>query len=337
MRVAGLRLASHRDVKPAVAILTLLLGFSIAFAGGNGAVARKETAKTYHLYHPTPSQRGTVLLFHGFSNTTAMWRAEAEALFKDGYDVLVAALPGHGFVDKNGKEDVSRVPRAHEAAKYQKFASAMFDQAKQRSNAVHVVGFSVGGAHALEVALTRHAEETAGGRKVLRSLVVVNPYLSPPPAKLGPFHLDIDRVAALADRLTFGLASRLLGKRPYVFHNAVRRAAAGSLDVGLTHVSYGHIFGIGRLGDAVEARAKAWQRGNGGQLLPATVVITRRDPTASPKASARVAAQIGAEVELVDSDRHNLVTEESNPDSATRMQVRRALQRTLAAGLAADR
>ena len=315
--------------------LAFLLFTSLAFAGG-GHVARKATAKPYDLFHEKPSQLGTVLMFHGFSNSTAMWRAEAENLFRLGYDVKVAALPGHGFVDKAGNEDVSRVPLAHESAKYQKFASAMFDLARQRSNKVHVVGFSVGGAHAIELALTKQDVVDGDGKKVLRSVVAINPYLSPPPMKLGPFRIDADHAVAVADKLTFGLASRWLQKRAYRFDAAIKRQRNGSLDVGLTQVTYGNVFGIGRLGDAEQARAAGFRRPVDGSL-PSFVVITKNDPTASPVASAELARQIGAEPVVVDSNLHNLITEEANPDPVTRDQVRTTIERAVAAGVAAER
>ena len=317
-------------------VLGVILGPALAFAGG-GNVARKTTAKPFELYHPAPSKKGTVLLFHGFSNSTAMWKDEAQHLFEQGFDVMVAALPGHGFVDKQGNEDVSRVPKAHESAKYQKFASAMFDLAAKRSGMVHVAGLSVGGTHALEVALSKQDVRDEQGRKVLRSLVAINPYLSPTPKKVGPFQIDLDRAAWLADRATFGRASARLTKMPYVFEAAKLRAAHGSADVGLTEVDYGTLYSIGRFGDAVQARAKAWHIEPKDQRLPATIVITERDPTASPVASAQIAERIGAAKVVVRSKLHNLVTKETNPSARDRALVREALVRTFEAGLAAAR
>ncbi len=323
-----------REFLTVIFAVTLVSG--LAFAGG-GNVARKATAKPFELYHPTASKKGTVLLFHGFSNSSAMWKDEAQYLFEQGFDVMVAALPGHGFVDSHGNEDVSRVPQAHESAKYQKFASAMFHLAAKRSGRVHVAGFSVGGTHALEVALSKQDVRDKSGRKVLRSLVAINPYLSPPAKKLGPFKVDLDRAAWLADKLTFGRASARLATMPYVFDAAKLRAAHGSLDVGFTQVDYGKIYGIGRLGDAVQARAKAWRIEPESQRLPATIIITEQDPTASPVASAKIAEQIGAEKVMVRSKLHNLVTKESNPVDKDRATLREALMRTFEAGLAAHR
>ena len=303
---------------------------SLAHAGGGG-LARKADGKMIRLFHPTPSKKGTILMFHGYSDGPKQWAEEAAYRHAQGYDVIVAALPGHGFVDTAGNEDLSRLPGAHEAQRYTKFSQAMFELAKARSEKVHVVGFSIGGAHALEVALTEDRSLGHDGRPVLRSAVAINPYLGPTPEKLGPLSIDKDRLAAIGDRLSFGLVGKLLAKKPFVFTRALAKANAGETDYGFTKATYGNVFAIGRFGDEVRARAQEMVA-RGGSTLPTYVVVSEKDPTANPKKGLALAKQIGAKAVVLPLAIHNPFSPDTNPDAMTRWQVRNTISKALREG-----
>lgn len=293
---------------------------------------RLKSAKPIQLFHPQPSPKGTILMFHGFSAGPTQWSAEARARFKQGYDVIVAALPGHGFVDEHGRQDVSRLPTASQGDRYAKFARAMFERARSRSGKVHVIGFSVGGTHALEVALANLEVMDKTGRPVVRSMVAINPYLSPTPTKLAGMSIDQDAAVRVADKMSFGLVRKMLPKRDYVFKAAIEKQRAGELDVGFTQVNYGHLFAIGRFGDSVEARARELQKRGARLGRPAYVIVTDEDPTADPKVGLRVASEIGAQHMVLRSKEHNpfaLRLTMSSADLSQRLAVHKAISRAL--------
>jgi len=319
-------------------VLCASLALGLPVQAGGGGVARKPVAKPIRLLHPSPSPKGTILMFHGFSSGPSQWSGEARHRYKEGYDVIVAALPGHGFVDKAGREDLSRLPTASQADRYTKFARAMFDQARARSGKVHVVGFSVGGAHALEVALANRELRGKDGEAVVRSVVAVNPYLSPSKRKILGIPYDPDAVVRVADKMTFGLVRKLLPKREYLFDGAIRKQRAGEPDVGFTRTHLGQVFAIGRFGDQVEARAKAVSK-TGGLGRPAFIVISEKDPTADPKSGLRLADQIGAEKLVLPTDKHNPFhwsTANEPAEMKLRAEVHGTISKALRAGAAME-
>lgn len=240
-------------------------------------------------------------MFHGYSQTPQYWAAEARSRYEEGYDVMATSLPGHGFIDENGEADTSRVPSAQQADRYTKYAKAMFDKARSRSDKVHVIGFSVGGAHALEVALSQADTLGKDGKNVLRSAVAINPNIATTPRKVGPFDLDVDRAVKLADLVTFGAVGKALARVPYTFPLRELEQRAGR-PVGFTKVSVNNLLGIMRFGDSVQDRADARQAP---MKQPVYVVVSERDPTANPKKGLQLARSIGARTVVLPISVHN--------------------------------
>jgi pimeloyl-ACP methyl ester carboxylesterase len=307
-------------------VLLALLAAPVAFAGG-GDVHRLAPAKPIELLHATPSSRGTILMFHGYSCTPKQWEHEAQARFAEGYDVMVAALPGHAFVDRNGVESHERLPAATQADHYEKFAQAMFDLANARSSGhVHVVGFSVGGAHALEVALRHKDDRAADGKPVVGAAVALNPYLGHSLMGPGPIKVDFAELVSRADTMTGGrLAKHVLAKMSTPFGS---KTATPEDPNGLTSASLGNVLAIGRFGDHVAERAKDGPVG----AMPLYAIVSEHDPLANPAKTIELAQSVGGHVVRVPSHIHNLLSPTINTDEASRKVVHDVISRALADG-----
>jgi carboxylesterase len=152
-----------------------------------GAIARADAA--YHARHPTGPQgiaegaegftlRGASgraqLLLHGSGDTPQTLRYLADRLHAAGYTVHAPLLPGHGRAPSE-LLDVR-------AADYRAAADAALDTLRRDSSWIGVVGLSMGGA--LAAPLAAEASD-------VRALVLLAPYLEPPPlvrwiARLAP-------------------------------------------------------------------------------------------------------------------------------------------------------
>jgi carboxylesterase len=102
------------------------------------------------------------LILHGFTGTPASMRPLADALASAGYAVELPLLPGHGTT-----------PLDLATRRFADFAAAVgesFSILSSRCDAVVVIGLSMGGSLALDLA-TRHDE--------LAGVVVINPFAEP--------------------------------------------------------------------------------------------------------------------------------------------------------------
>jgi carboxylesterase len=106
-----------------------------------------------------------VLLLHGSGDSPQTLRHLGERLHAVGYTVLAPLLPGHG----RSPLDFSRVS----AAAYHRAADEALDELRARSSWIAVAGLSMGGALAAQL-----AAEAAD----VRALLLLAPYLIPPPA-----------------------------------------------------------------------------------------------------------------------------------------------------------
>jgi carboxylesterase len=145
-----------------------------------------------------------LLLLHGSGDTPQTLRFLAGRLHAAGYTVHVPLLPGHG-----------RAPSAFlavHAADYRAAADAALDLLRREASWIGVVGLSMGGALAVPL---------AAGAGDVRALVLLAPYLEPPPlvrwiARLGPVwgplvpFLDGRGEGSVHDTAS-GLASRAYG------------------------------------------------------------------------------------------------------------------------------
>ena len=297
---------------PSIALVSLFVP-ALAFGGG-GDLHRVADGKPITLFHDRPSPRGTILMFHGYSGTPKQWEAEAKARYAEGYDAIVAALPGHAFVDRRGNASNARLPKAAESDHYVKFAKGMFELANARSGGkVHVVGLSVGGAHALEVGLAERDLEAADGKPVVRSVVAVSPYLGITPMGPGPFKFDVSETLSNLDHLTFGLHGKGLSKVNHELGSIAARQKTEPQTIGLRAANLGALLAIGRFGDEVVARGKQASVAR----RPYYAIVSEKDPTANPVKTAKLAKQIGATLVTVPGAVHNLISpyENTNPQS----------------------
>ena len=103
------------------------------------------------------------LILHGFTGSPASMRPLADAVAKAGFSVELPLLPGHGTTP----EDLA-------GRTFDEFATAVesaYGELARRSDAVVVMGLSMGGTLALNLA-TNHVE--------LSGLVLINPFAEPP-------------------------------------------------------------------------------------------------------------------------------------------------------------
>jgi pimeloyl-ACP methyl ester carboxylesterase len=308
--------------------LFVLVAPLVAYAGG-GNLHRVADGKPITLFHDKPSPRGTILMFHGYSGTPKQWEAEAQARHAEGYDVIVAALPGHAFVDKAGQASNARLPKAAEASHYVKFASGMFELANARSGGkVHVVGLSVGGAHALEVGLAQLDRRAADGRPIVRSVVAVSPYLGITPMGPGPIKVDVSETLSNVDHMTFGLLGKALSNVNHPFGSIAAREKTEPQMIGLRSANLGALLAIGRFGDEVMARGKT-ARVDG---RPFYAIVSEKDPTANPVKTAKLAKRIGATLVTVPGDVHNLISPYENPNAASFALVHDTITKALREG-----
>jgi len=197
----------------------MIPGLLAALAVGAGAVWRalagRRVERAYRAGHPATAQgivigaesftlEGTndhaLLLLHGSGDTPQTLRYLAERLNAAGYTVHAPLLPGHG-----------RSPRAFtsvSAAGYLAAAREAMDDLHARSPWVGVVGLSMGGAIAAQL---------AASSPDVRVLVLLAPYLTPP--------VDVQWVARLSP--LWGLVQpQLAGRGERSVHDPEARDAS---------------------------------------------------------------------------------------------------------------
>jgi len=143
-----------------------------------------------------------LLLLHGSGDTPQTLRYLADRLNAQGYEVRAPLLPGHG----RGLRDFALVT----AEEYLRCAREELERLQASSPWVGVVGLSMGGALAARLAAEQHD---------VRALVLLAPYLTPPPS--------IALVARTAPWLALTVPY-LRGRGDASVHDPVARAASFS-------------------------------------------------------------------------------------------------------------
>jgi pimeloyl-ACP methyl ester carboxylesterase len=299
-------------------------------------VTRKPSAKSYALVHPERSQKGVVVMLHGFSEQPGQMRFVADRLYGEGYDVVAPALIGHGLVNKDGSQNVELVPKSAHPEEYAKFGDRVYASVTKHWDKVHLVGLSGGGMTSLGIA-ERHGQElNAKGERIIQDVVAVSPYLAPSPIrlKLGPVNLKVPHyypVVRLADRLTDGWVGRQLDKKPFLMKAQRDKALAGRDDYGFYLPSKGQAYALTRAGGQV-LKDGAKLKGT-----PVQFIISEADTTANPASSKKLARKIGGKVvDFPESEHvvHAMISPNDNPDFRSVEKVADRISNALAGHMA---
>ena len=198
-----------------------------------------------------------VLLLHGFGDTPQTLSLLARRLHKGGYGVLVPLLPGHG-------RTMEAFTRSR-ASEWIDAARNSLLEMRDRSNAVSVVGLSMGGA--LAVLLAAEFRD-------IPALILIAPYLGMP---------RLLRIAAATHWLWGGLAGELNGKNPRSIHDPIERERS---------LAYGAVTGraLYELSRVMNRARKALPA----VTAPTLVVQSREDPRISPAVAEFALNELGA-------------------------------------------
>ncbi|WP_158971020.1 carboxylesterase [Paraglaciecola sp. L3A3] len=111
------------------------------------AVLRNDGNAPFIMHHNKVTPK-VVVLFHGLSDSPFYLKSIAKGLYKQGYNVVVALLPGHG------KKDANLDMQDYELAnRWRQHVSDIMQMSKPLGQQVVIGGFSTGGALATEYAL----------------------------------------------------------------------------------------------------------------------------------------------------------------------------------------
>jgi carboxylesterase len=198
-----------------------------------------------------------VLLLHGFGDTPQTLSVLARRLHKAGYSVLVPLLPGHG-------RTMAAFTRSR-ADEWIDAARSSLLEMRERSDAVSVVGLSMGGA--LGVLLAAEVRD-------ISALILIAPYLGMP---------RLLRVAAAMHWLWGGLAGELNGRNPRSIHDPIEREK---------NLAYGAVTGraLFELSKVMNRARKALPSVS----TPTLIVQSREDPRISPDVAEFVLKELGS-------------------------------------------
>ena len=100
-------------------------------------------------------RRGAVVMLHGFSGCPQQYFTLAQLIAASGFDVLLPVHPGHGRLDLEDREDLDQLPQVDdETNRYAEHAKRMNQIMAASPGDKVIVGFSLGGATALQADLT---------------------------------------------------------------------------------------------------------------------------------------------------------------------------------------
>ncbi|MDP5131066.1 MAG: lysophospholipase [Paraglaciecola sp.] len=116
---------------------------------------RNDGNAPYILHHGKPTGK-VIVLFHGLSDSPFFLRSVAEAFYGEGYNVVVALLPGHGLLDA---DKIMEDPEL--ANRWRKHVADVIALADGLAENTFIGGFSTGGALATEYTLL-HPEKLQG-------------------------------------------------------------------------------------------------------------------------------------------------------------------------------
>jgi pimeloyl-ACP methyl ester carboxylesterase len=103
---------------------------------------RNEKCRSKFFFHPHPTSK-VFIFFHGFTAGPYQFEPLGEALFQEGYNVLVPLQPGHGVAGEWNGENPP--PLSEDPQVYQQFVLEWLQQAKPLGKQLIVGGYSTGG------------------------------------------------------------------------------------------------------------------------------------------------------------------------------------------------
>jgi pimeloyl-ACP methyl ester carboxylesterase len=214
-----------------------------------GALSLQPECRSFFVPAEKQPARGMVMLLHGFSAGTWQYDEYAQRFAKQGYDVYVPRLEGHGHARADGTGDVSKIPGSEDAHRWTAYAGGLADQVQGAKVPVHVVGLSGGGAVAMNLA--------ARFPGAIASSTLLDPFLGPSNGQAK----KIFEVADVVDRFTLGQGSRLLGLLPTPFKTARRDleqwGREGHFDFNAGHLAALSEFGAASVGAVEKAGSGA--------------------------------------------------------------------------------
>jgi pimeloyl-ACP methyl ester carboxylesterase len=119
------------------------------------AALRNDGNAPYILHHQQASEK-VIVLFHGLSDSPYFLKSIAEALFQQGYNVVVALSPGHGEIDADKDMEDPQL-----AQRWYQHVDQVMALAEPLGNKHYIGGFSTGGTLAAHY-IFRHPENVDG-------------------------------------------------------------------------------------------------------------------------------------------------------------------------------
>lgn len=128
---------------------------------------RSDACRSQFFLQPKPTKK-VVIFFHGFTACPYQFIPLGQALYAEGYNVLIPLMPGHGQAGNWNKEKPSPLPTNPEV--YQEFALDWLQKAQNLGDKVIVGGLSGGGTLAGWLSLERPQQ--------IEKTLLFAPYLS---------------------------------------------------------------------------------------------------------------------------------------------------------------
>ncbi|MFT2092372.1 alpha/beta hydrolase [Paraglaciecola sp. 2405UD69-4] len=116
---------------------------------------RNDKNAPYILHHGAKTEK-VMVLFHGLSDSPFYFRSIAKAVYQEGFNVVVALLPGHGKIDPDADMEDSEL-----ADRWRSHIAKVTAISEQLGDKIYLGGFSTGGALATEYIL-QHPEKVSG-------------------------------------------------------------------------------------------------------------------------------------------------------------------------------
>lgn len=152
------------------------------------------------IFKAQANAKGTVVMYHGFTAGPWQYREMADKFYKEGYNVYVPRLPGHGLMKPNGQITGEGFISAANRAGYDDFIASRYQEAAALGAPVFTVGLSGGANLALR---------TAEKFPEVKGAFAMAPFLGPDGGGGTLF-----RVLSVLDKGTFGLLGRILDLIP---------------------------------------------------------------------------------------------------------------------------